>query len=114
VIQAPPASIRSALAPQLADFIARLRAVRVPAGSRFGVSSWWRSIAHNREVGGGARSQHLLGLAIDTTPSAGSRLALRQAFERAGLVAIEEGDHIHVQRFTAGKIPPAVFTRLAR
>jgi hypothetical protein len=109
-LQAPPASIVRALRPELEAFISRLRRVTAPG---LGVSSWWRSRAHNAAVGGALYSQHLLGLAVDTTPFAGAdRRALVAAFARVGLVPLEEGDHVHVQAYRAGAIPPAVFIRL--
>lgn len=101
----PPASIWVPLAPYIGDFLRRINSVRVP-GSTFGYTSWWRSAQHNAAVGGNPRSQHLLGLAADTTPNSGAnRIALKQAFFNAGLWALDEGDHIHVQRYTAGVIP---------
>ena len=98
----PPPSILAALRPEILEFARRLRSVR---GS-YGVSSWWRSVEHNRDVGGNAFSQHLLGLAVDTTPTpTANRAELAAAFRAAGLVAIDEGDHIHVQRYPGGVAP---------
>lgn len=61
------------------------------------VTSWWRSSARNREVGGRVgRSQHLLGLAVDFekgTPA--------EPFQRRGFTALDELDHLHVQTFPA-------------
>ena len=98
----PPTSILAALRPEIVEFVRRVKTVR---GS-FGISSWWRSVEHNRDVGGNAFSQHLLGLAVDTTPTlSANRAQLAAAFRAAGLVAIDEGDHIHVQRYPAGVAP---------
>jgi len=74
-------------------------------------TSWWRSAGRNFEVGGASRSQHLLGWAADF---AGPRDEARQMMllaNQIGLVAIDEGDHVHVQMFRAGVVPASFFPR---
>jgi uncharacterized protein YcbK (DUF882 family) len=107
----PPAYLVAAIGPHIRDFIARARA----ANASLAVTSWYRSRAHNDAVGGARFSQHLLGLALDTVPVAGAQRAqLAAAFRRQGLTAVDEGDHLHVQRFPAGALSPNVFAALAR
>lgn len=81
-------------------FVARLRNVRADAFA----TSWWRDLAENRRVGGHSHSQHLLGTAADFVPSRGSNAELAAAIERVGLIAIDEGDHVHAQLYPAGAL----------
>ena len=58
------------------------------------VTSWLRSPAKNRAVGGVSSSRHLLGLAFDVRPAAGAFARLKgMGFAKV----INEGDHIHVE-----------------
>ena len=63
------------------------------------VTSTYRSVAHNRAVGGVANSYHLSGRAIDVARRRGvSHGQIAAALQRAGYVMIEsldEGDHSH-------------------
>jgi Peptidase M15 len=82
-------------------------AARVAAG--YGViTSGWRSIAHNRAVGGVPNSYHLHGAAIDVARKPGvSHRQIAAALHAAGLTLIEsldEGDHSH---FAFGPVRPA-------
>ena len=73
------------------------------------VGSWWRGIAHNRSVGGHPYSQHLLGTAADFVPARGwTNPELVAAARRAGLIAIDEGDHVHLQLHPAGTLDDVV------
>lgn len=106
--QAPPASIWrpiEGLAPGVySEFI---RAVVAGIGTRrASVSSWWRSPAENRQVGGDPYSQHLLGLGVDLVVE-DAQLAVT-SLTQFGLVALNEGSHVHVQRFAAGLVAPVV------
>lgn len=69
------------------------------------LTSFWRSPEHNASVGGSPNSQHLVALAFDFVPDdwaqAPAFLALAQQLD---LVALNEGDHIHVQRYRAGTL----------
>ncbi len=64
----------------------------------FSVTSWIRSGARNRRVGGNPNSRHLLGLAVDVVLDrpADTKVFMSDC-RRLGLRAIDEGDHIHVQ-----------------
>lgn len=79
------------------------------------ISSWWRTRAHNAEVGGAPNSQHLLGTAVDLVPADGDMEGLA-AFARTlpgvGFV-LNEGTHVHVQAYPAGTLPPWVFEAVA-
>ncbi len=103
------------LRPLIVDYLRRL-VPAIPAGVH--LASWFRDPLWNANVGGHASSQHLYALATDWD---GDPLALRQlelfaAFR--GLVAVNEGDHLHVQRFPHGALesvgfpfpPPAQLT----
>ena len=78
---------------------------RVPAAAEriaaaYGiVTSTYRTIAHNREVGGVADSYHLLGRAIDVARHHGiTHAQIAAALRTAGYVLVEsldEGDHSH-------------------
>lgn len=70
------------------------------------ISSWYRSPNENQRVGGSRTSQHQLGLAFDLV--AGNPIALERALDRQGIVAVVEGDHVHVQAFPAGSAARAI------
>ncbi len=63
------------------------------------ITSTYRSIAHNRAVGGVANSYHLSGRAIDIARRPGvTHAQIATALQRAGYVMVEsldEGDHSH-------------------
>lgn len=64
----------------------------------FSVTSWIRTPAHNKKVGGVPDSMHLLGLAVDVILDDWSETEqFMKMCKRIGLQAIKEGDHIHVQ-----------------
>lgn len=68
------------------------------------LTSWWRTPEHNRAVGGHPESQHLVGLAFDLVapPLAMHRIAQRA--RDVGLVAVNEGDHVHLQALQPGQL----------
>ena len=72
----------------------------VKVAANFGtVTSGFRSVAHNRRVGGVPTSYHLVGRAVDVQRRLGvTHFMLHAALARAGFVLIEsldEGDHSH-------------------
>jgi hypothetical protein len=69
-------------------------------GAQWGrVTSTWRSVAHNRAVGGVPNSFHLRGRAIDIARRPGvTHSMIAAAFRNAGYQLVEsldEGDHSH-------------------
>jgi uncharacterized protein YcbK (DUF882 family) len=59
------------------------------------VTSWWRSVQHNAEVGGVSRSKHLFGWGFDVVPV---NDISRAKLKRIGFAKIiNEGDHFHVE-----------------
>jgi len=74
-------------------------------GARFRITSWYRDPRNNERVGGNRASQHLVGLAFDLAP-AGRRLT--EILRSAGLIVVNEGDHLHVQVWPAGTLAAAV------
>ena len=69
------------------------------AASFGAITSIYRSVEHNRQVGGVANSYHLLGRAIDVARKPGvTHGMIAAALQRAGFVMVEsldEGDHSH-------------------
>ena len=98
-LTAPPAWL--ATWQPVRDF--RAKANRLPGSA----TSWWRSIEENVRVGGKATSSHLLALGADFVPR-GTWRAFLSAARRQGLVAIAEGDHVHVQYQPAGTFDAAL------
>lgn len=102
--QIPPAAwLASAWFPLIVRFY--WRALRVFWSFRgLTVTSWWRSPQANRDVGGDPESQHLFGLAWDIAPASTSLVREARA---AGLTAVDEGSHVHMQLFPAGALARA-------
>ena len=105
----------NASAPTTADISG---AASVAAGYGL-VTSTYRTVAHNRAVGGVANSYHLRGRAIDVARKPGiSHSQVTAALQRAGYIMVEsldEGDHSHFafgspnsaqQRIAAASPPP--------
>ena len=76
------------------------------------VSSWYRTVAHNREVDGAASSQHLIGTAMDVVLPRDSYALLRSRLRWAQFT-LDEGDHLHVQLYRATPELLAAVARLA-
>lgn len=92
------------------DFVGKLKRAYIIARSpNVTVTSWYRSPQENQRVGGAARSQHLLGLAIDVLPDRGGA-AFAQAAQAQGMTILNEGDHFHIQAFPAGVLPETFWT----
>jgi hypothetical protein len=85
--------------------------IRIPAA--FGVvTSTWRSVEHNRAVGGVPNSYHLQGRAIDIARRPGvTHRQIEAAFRTAGynlIESLDEGDHSHFAFGTANARVPAI------
>ena len=62
------------------------------------VTSWIRTPARNKRVGGHARSCHLVGFGADLVPDDPAvKPALLTAARGLGLDAIDEGHHVHIE-----------------
>lgn len=61
------------------------------------ITSWYRDPERNALVGGSPRSLHLLGLAIDLVGPAVELEAVMRIWRAAGLDAVDEGDHLHLE-----------------
>ena len=76
------------------EFLGRVRTL---LGQHPGsVTSWIRSPARNKAVGGAKNSKHLTGLAVDVVldnPNEG----LAQICKTLHLRCLDEGDHVHVE-----------------
>ena len=82
------------------------------------ITSTYRSVAHNRAVGGVANSYHLSGRAIDVARKRGvTHGQIAAALQRAGYVMIEsldEGDHSHFAFATTRTVPTAPALTIAK
>lgn len=96
---APPAWNR-----EIAEFTQLIEGVSRDLGEPLHCTSWWRTASENERVGGAAASQHLVGLAVDVLPPA-DRARLLELASAWGLTPIDEGDHVHIQRYRAGSAP---------
>ncbi len=108
--QFPPASIAwitEAWAPGIYTWFwdALIRGVGPVWGPGDEVSSYWRDPGHNFSVGGSQDSQHLVALGIDLTfTRVDSKQAALRGATAQGLVAVDEGTHLHLQAFPRGII----------
>jgi len=112
----PPELLRSGWFPFILDFYWRA----VPVFFRFrglSLTSWFRTAEKNRTEGGSPESQHLFGLAWDLAvpEQAGSVVGqvsrdVVNQLQAAGLTAIIERRHVHVQMFPAGVLARAGVT----
>jgi len=97
-VRIPPDHVLLAVRSDLLNFIFALD--RIPFRQGSAITSWWRDPAVNQAVGGSPLSQHLIGLALDVvTPNPTEVVAA--AFQ-AGIVAIDERTHVHLQLRQAG------------
>ena len=88
-----------------------LREIDAEAVDNIIVTSWWRSLLHNRAVKGKPDSQHLVGLALDIEfAKANARFEIKEAaatFAERGFVAVPFSTHLHIQTFPAGLLRSA-------
>jgi len=63
----------------------------------FSVTSWWRSEARNKIVGGIDKSKHLTGEAIDVVlDESEDKAKFTEAAKDLGLYVYDEVDHLHL------------------
>ncbi len=83
-----------------------LKEIDADSGGDTILTSWFRSPAENRAVGGDPDSQHLVGLALDVVPGKKSlQLAINEAsgrFSEFGFIPVPASTHLHIQTFPAG------------
>ncbi|MEE8509160.1 MAG: D-Ala-D-Ala carboxypeptidase family metallohydrolase [Myxococcota bacterium] len=79
--------------PELIDFLLRLFRISLQRGMT--LNSWWRDPQVNLAVGGVFNSFHLWALALDIGAPDHARLI--DEARAAGLEAIDEGTHVHVE-----------------
>ena len=74
------------------------------------ITSTWRSVAHNRAVGGVPNSYHLQGRAIDIARKPGvTHRQIEAALRNAGysfIESLDEGDHSHFAFAGVRTVPP--------
>lgn len=62
------------------------------------ITSWIRSEKRNADVGGHSLSKHKSGLAVDIIPDDPAKKPEIVAHaQKLGLIAVDEGDHVHIQ-----------------
>ncbi len=102
LVQPPPELVVAV--ERLAPGVYRAFASRVNTalrGMNLTFVNWYRSPEHNRRVGGAPGSQHQIATAVDLVfPTSTRALALKR-LKAQGLIAVDEGDHVHVQAYPA-------------
>jgi len=105
----PPELLRTAWFPFILNFY--WKAVSVFWGvPGLAVTSWVRTPEQNRIEGGSPESQHLFALAWDVMPPQGSEDLTVAIARGAGLTAVREKRHVHLQLFPAGVLARAGVT----
>ena len=80
----------------IAGFI--MPVITLRAKHPFSVSSWGRTVKHNKEVGGVDGSDHLLWLGLDAILEPMEKnVEFEKDCDRVGLVALFEIDHYHLR-----------------
>jgi hypothetical protein len=75
-----------------------LTATRLCVEYSCSITSWIRTEARNKRVGGKANSTHLMGFGLDLVPDDPARKrSLIDAAHEAGLDAVDEGNHVHIE-----------------
>jgi len=104
----PVALLQSAWLPYIRSFFGRiLRSIPRADASRLTVSSWYRTPSQNRSARGDPDSQHLFALGMDITGPRDVLARVAKFARLAGLVAVLEGSHLHLQLFQAGALARA-------
>ncbi len=100
----PPQEILAVTFPHVIAFLNALGQglIRTRGFEGLRASSWYRDRETNIRVGGHPDSQHLLGLALDVTGPDDVRADFILRVREAGLIAVDEFSHAHVQLLRAG------------
>lgn len=109
-LEAPPARFIWAGRDELIAFLTGVIRALPDLPSDAYLTSWFRDRTSNTRVGGHPQSLHLVGLALDVLPATE---AVRAAFARQGLIAVNEGDHVHVQLRPASQVSQALYRLVA-
>lgn len=95
-VRPPPCElVEGARAPAFRNLVEGVNAIARELGAPT-VTSWYRTKAENRRVGGAPASLHLVGLAVDLVVPDELVEAWIGALPTFGLRGLDEGDHIHV------------------
>ena len=78
------------------------RCDRAAQGLPVKVTSWFRSVEHNRAEGGDEYSQHLVGLGRDYEGPAWALRVLAHRARGERLRLLSEPDHLHIQAYPKG------------
>ncbi len=101
-LAAPPRDVVVRFYPEIREFVAKATDAWAAAGGVLTLSSWYRDPVHNRAEGGLAFSQHTAALSADFVGTREARHAMWHSARAAGLVAIENASHLHIQLRPAG------------
>ncbi len=101
----PPREILADFGVLIGPFVRRLIVGIQNGPPGWSITSYYRDPQTNAQVGGQRESQHLVGLAIDLAVA--DRRGLADALRAAGLIAVVERSHVHVQLFPAGVLASA-------
>lgn len=74
-------------------------------------TSWYRTEADNRTIGGNPDSQHLYGFAVDVVPR--NFQLIEQVANGLGMIAVVEMDHLHIQILPPGTLRSLGFFSIA-
>jgi len=106
-LQTPPRELLvSVFQPLILGFFFRLFFVLQHAPGVV-LTSWFRTFAENVAAGGDPESQHLFGLAADLDVPSGSVGRVLGVARGAGLTAVDERTHVHLQLFPKGALARA-------
>lgn len=102
------AQVITAFRPAIQIFFARLNAAedRTSGLSFTGPRAWYRTRAQNDAVNGEFESQHRVALGADLTAHVDNDV-LVGVLEDAGVIAFNEGTHVHAQLFMKGALARA-------
>lgn len=100
-------------APYVREF--ERRADQASAGLPLRLTSWGRTKARNKAIGGARSSQHLLWTAADFAGSPAAKAELLRRWRAMGPThfGVDEGDHVHIQLFRAGQVPDKIYGAVA-
>lgn len=99
---APTLPVFFAYRDEIVSFVRRAAWSWFVAGASASLTSWFRDSAANAAADGAADSQHLAALGADWVDNPAALDRLEEASRAAGLIAVREPTHLHVQFAPAG------------